>query len=215
MARKRISQQPRQTILLVTSTEAEALYFSQMRKDCRYSNMTVVWENDYKDLEHLILLASRMRSSGGYNSAWVVFGLSDVKATTQQVKALLGYAEQKKVKLAWNNPSMPLWYLLHLQAPKGFVGDQGMIDAALAKQFPSFSSDASYLLGEGGYLHLRLYSAKSKAAVNAASYNSIVAPKLGLAPTNMVAMLNDITDICGLADLTHNQKQLGLNRKNG
>jgi hypothetical protein len=28
-------------------------------------------------------------------------------------------------------------------------------------------------------------------------------------------MLNDITDICGLADLTHNQKQLGLNKKNG
>ena len=43
MARKRISQKPRETILLVTATEAEALYFSQMRKDCRYSNMTVVW----------------------------------------------------------------------------------------------------------------------------------------------------------------------------
>nr|WP_321298135.1 RloB domain-containing protein [uncultured Sphaerochaeta sp.] len=215
MARKRISQQPRQTVLLVTATEAEALYFSQMRKDCRYSNMTVVWERDYKDLEHLILLTSRLRTSGGYNSAWVVFGFSDVQATVQQVKALQVYAEQKKVKLAWNNPSLPLWYLLHLQAPKGFVGDQSMIEAALAKQFPSFSSAASYLLGEGSYLHLRLYSAKSKAAVNAASYSSLVTPKLGLAPTNMVAMLNDITEICGLADLTHNQKQLGLSRKNG
>ncbi len=51
--------------------------------------------------------------------------------------------------------------------------------------------------------------------VNASAYNSLVAGKQGLPPTNIVAMLNDITDICGLADLTHNQKQLGLNKKNG
>jgi len=38
---------------------------------------------------------------------------------------------------------------------------------------------------------------------------------VGLGATNMVAMLNDITEICGLADLTHNQKRLGLNKKNG
>lgn len=215
MARKRISQQPRQTILLVTATEAEALYFSQMRKDCRYSNMTVVWEQDCKDLSSLINLASRMRSGGNYSSVWVVFGLADLGVSPEQVSKLLAHAEQKKVKLAWNNPSLPLWYLLHLQAPKGFVQDPKMIESALSKQFPSFSSDASYLLGDGMSLHLRLYSAKSKAAVNASSYNALVAGKLGLAPTNIVGMLNDITEVCGLADLTHNQKQLGLNKKNG
>lgn len=215
MARKRISQQPRQTILLVTATEAEALYFSQMRKDCRYSNMTVVWEQDCKDLSALINLASRMRNAGNYSSVWVVFGLADLGVSPEQVSKLLAHAEQKKVKLAWNNPSLPLWYLLHLQAPKGFVQDPNMIESALAKQFPSFSSDASYLLGDGMNLHLRLYSAKSKAAVNVSSYNALVAGKLGLAPTNIVGMLNDITEICGLADLTHNQKQLGLNKKNG
>ena len=31
----------------------------------------------------------------------------------------------------------------------------------------------------------------------------------------MIALLNDITEICGLADLSHNQKQLGMKRKNG
>lgn len=215
MARKRISQQPRQTILLVTASEAEALYFSQMRKDCRYSNMTVVWEQGYKDLPNLITIASKMRNSGNFSCVWVVFGFADLNVKAEQVSKLLAFAEQKKVKLAWNNPSLPLWYLLHLQAPKGFVQDPKMIESALAKQFPSFSNSASYLLGEGMNLHLRLYSAKSKAAVNASSYNSLVAGKLGLAPTNIVAMLNDITEICGLADLTHNQKQLGLNKKNG
>jgi hypothetical protein len=125
------------------------------------------------------------------------------------------HAEKKKVNLAWNNPSLPLWYLLHLQTPKGFVKDPAMIESALAGQFPGFSSDAAYLLDEGLDLHLKLYSAKSKAAVNASSYNALTASQVGLAPTNMVALLNDITDICGLADLTHNQKRLGLNKNKG
>jgi hypothetical protein len=90
-----------------------------------------------------------------------------------------------------------------------------MIESALAGQFPGFSSDAAYLLDEGLDLHLKLYSAKSKAAVNASSYNALTASQVGLAPTNMVALLNDITDICGLADLTHNQKRLGLNKNKG
>jgi hypothetical protein len=215
MARKRISQKPRRTILVVTATEAEALYFSQMRKDCRYANMTVVWEPDYKDLANLITLAGRMRTKEQYSSVWLVFGFADLDVSVQEVKELMPHAEKKKVNLAWNNPSLPLWYLLHLQAPKGFVKDPAMIESALAGQFPGFSSNAAYLLDEGLDLHLKLYSAKSKAAVNASSYNALTASQVGLAPTNMVALLNDITDICGLADLTHNQKRLGLNKNKG
>ena len=37
--RKRNSTESRRTLLLVTATEAEALFFSQMRKDCRYGNL--------------------------------------------------------------------------------------------------------------------------------------------------------------------------------
>lgn len=215
MARKRISQQPRRTILVVTATEAEALYFSQMRKDCRYSNLSVVWEPNCKDLEHLITVTGKMRNSQNFSSAWALFGFSDLNETVQHVKELEEFAEKKKVKLAWNNPSLPLWYLLHLQQPKGFVADPTMIERALSQPFPNFRGDAAYLLKDGMNLHLRLYAAKSKAAVNASAYNALVAPKLGLTATNVVAMLNDITDICGLADLTHNQKQLGLQKKNG
>jgi hypothetical protein len=215
MARKRISEKPRRTILLVTATEAEALYFSQMRKDCRYANMTVVWEPDFKDLEHLITLAGRRRNSENFSTAWVVFGLKDLNLDVKDVKSAQSLAEKKKVKLAWNNPSLGLWYLLHLQAPKGFVQDPSLIDSVLAKQFPSYTSDASFLLSEGLDLHFRLYSAKSKAAINAAAYNQMAVASVGLGATNMVAMLNDITEICGLADLTHNQKRLGLNKKNG
>ena len=88
MARKRISEKPRRTILLVTATEAEALYFSQMRKDCRYANMTVVWEPDFKDLEHLITLAGRRRNSENFSTAWVVFGLKDLNLDVKDVKSV-------------------------------------------------------------------------------------------------------------------------------
>lgn len=215
MARKRISQKPRETILVVTATEAEALYFSQMRKDCRYSNMTVVWQETFNDLHQLIGMAARMRTTGSYTSAWLVFGLADLGIDSSAVKAQMEYAKRRKVGLAWNNPSLSLWYLLHMQAPRSFVSDPKIIEGALANQLPAFRADASYLLDEGMDLHLRLYSAKSKAAVNASSYNAAVEPSVGLTATNMIALLNDITDICGLADLSHNQKQLGMKRNNG
>ena len=80
---------------------------------------------------------------------------------------------------------------------------------------PTFTDDASYLLGDGMDLQLRLYSAKSNAVVNASTYAQNVGLSAGLSPTNMNALLNDITEICGLADLSHNQRQLGLRRKDG
>ncbi len=212
MARKKISNKPRRTILIITATEAEALYFSQMRKDSRYSNMTVLWEQEFKDLEHLITLASRYRNTGDYSVVWVLFGLADLTVTPSEVKGVLPYAKKKKVGLAWTNPTLPIWYLLHFQTPNGFVGDTSVISKALEKTLPGFSSDASYLLTDGMYLHLKLYPAKAKASLNANSYNRLVEKDLGLAAVSLVPLLNDITDICGLADLTHNQKQLGMNK---
>ncbi len=212
MARKKISNKPRRTILIVTATEAEALYFSQMRKDCRYSNLTVVWEQEFKDLENLINLASRYRNTGNYSVVWVLFGLADLAIAPSEVKRLLPHAKKKKVSLSWTNPSMPLWYLLHLQTPRGFVGEPSLITSALEKSLPGFTPDASYLLTEGMYLHLKLYPAKAKASLNASAYNRLVEKDLGLAAISLVPLLNDITEICGLADLTHNQKQLGMHK---
>ncbi|WP_320127949.1 RloB domain-containing protein [uncultured Sphaerochaeta sp.] len=212
MARKRIKDEPRRTILIVTATEAEALYFSQMRKDCRFSNMTVQWVETFKDLSNLITIASHMRNSGNFSSVWVLFGLSNLEISPTQVKELIPFATKKKVKLAWTNPSFPLWYLLHLQSPRGFVSDASVINKALVSPLGGFSDDANYLLTDGLNLHLKLYPYKAKAAVNASDYNSLVEGKLGLAATNLITLFNDITDVCGLADLTHNQKQLGMKK---
>jgi hypothetical protein len=213
MARKRIKESPRKTILIVTASEAEALYFSQMRKDCRFSNMTVRWASTSKDLTDLVTIASRMRNSGDFASVWALFGLSDLGIEPADVKEAMPYANKKRVKLAWTNPSISLWYLLHLQSPRGFVGDRDAIGRALAGALEGFSDSASYLLTDGLSLHLRLYPYKAKAAVNASEYNALVERQLGLPATNLMTLFNDITEICGLADLTHNQKQLGMGKR--
>ncbi|MGI6436682.1 MAG: RloB domain-containing protein [Sphaerochaeta sp.] len=212
MARKRLSQPPRKTILLVTASEIESLYFSQMRKDCRYSNMTVEHQPVFKDLHHLINLAARKRSAGGFTTVWLVFGLADLGLSAHDVRAELEHAEKKRVHLAWNNPGLPLWFYLHFQEPKAFVRDMGAINGALEKAIDGYSYTSEYFLNDGDNFHLRLYSAKSKAAVNGAMYNDRTRVEAGLEPTRMIALLNEITDICGLADLSRNQKQLGLKK---
>ena len=43
MKRKKTNGNARKTLLIVTASEAESLYFSQMRKDWRYAKMTIMW----------------------------------------------------------------------------------------------------------------------------------------------------------------------------
>lgn len=211
MQRKRINQNPLKTMLVVTASEAEALYFSQMRKDCRYANMHVQWAGaNIKTLDELVMAAAKLRTKGKYDSTWAMFGFADLGVNAAQVKAVMPLAESKKVKLVWTNPSLPLWYLLHLQAPKGPVTDTAVISNALRGPLPGFSPDARYLLTDGMSLHLKLYPAKAKAALNASSYNEIIEPRTGLPATNIPTLLNEISEICGLADLSHNQKLVGM-----
>lgn len=211
MLRKRINQNPFKTMLVVTASEAEALYFSQMRKDCRYANMHVQWAGaDTRSLEELVLYAAKLRTKGKFDSTWVMFGFADLGVNAAQVKAVMPLAESKKIRLVWTNPSLPLWFLLHLQAPKGPVMDPAVISKALGGPLPGFASDARYLLTDGMSLHLKLYPAKAKAALNASAYNEIVESRTGLPATNIPSLLNEISDICGLADLSHNQKLVGM-----
>ncbi|MFA6844811.1 MAG: RloB domain-containing protein [Sphaerochaetaceae bacterium] len=213
MARKKLTRSPNSTILIVTSNQSSALYFSQMRKDCRYSNLNVEWCDKYKDLVDFINQAARLRSHGNYTVVWALFDFDDMHATADEVKAVLSFAEQRKVNLAWNNPSQSLWYLLHFQTPIGVVSESRVIDDALANNFvPHYKTGAEYLLTDGLSFHLSLFPNKSKAANNASSYNAMAEKATGLAATNLILLFNDITRVCGPADVTHNQRQLGLKK---
>ena len=82
--RKNITD-PKQTILIVCATEAEALYFSQMRKDCRYVNLTVL-TSPKQDIKTLIDYTGRERSRGRFDSAWALFGFDDVSIDKDGLK---------------------------------------------------------------------------------------------------------------------------------
>lgn len=212
MKRKKNNEKPRRTLLVVTASEAQSLYFSQMRKDCRYTNMTVLWAQEAVTLEDLVKEAYKARIKGRYDSTWCVFGFHDMGVDSQQVRLIAAFAQKKKVQLAWTNPSIALWYLLHLQSPRTPISDPAIIESTLSSVFPNFSNTPSYLLNEGSSLHLKLFSAKAQAAVNAGSYNALVAQQRGsdLPPVNMTKLLTEISDICGTADMSHNQKLIGL-----
>lgn len=211
MKRKKINENPRKTLLIVTSTEAESLYFSQMRKDCRYTNMTIIWAEEALTVEDLVKRAAQERTRGKFDSTWCVFGFSAMGLTPGQVREAVAFSTKKKVQLAWTNPGIALWYLLHLQTPRMPIGEESLIDKTLAGVFPKFSSSAEYLLTEGSSLHLKLFPTKALAVVNAGNYNSIAQQNSGgVPPVQMVKLLNEISDICGNADMSHNQKLIGL-----
>jgi hypothetical protein len=211
MKRKKQNEKPRKTLLVVTASESESLYFSQMRKDCRYTNMTVLWAQDAQTLEDLVKEAYKARVKGRFDSTWCVFGFESMGVDSQQVRMAIELAGKKKVQLAWTNPGIALWYLLHLQSPRMPIVDEATIERTLAGVFPNFSSEPSYLLNEGASLHLKLFGGKAQAAVNAGNYNSLAQQRSGgLPPVNITKLLNEIADICGTADMSHNQKLIGL-----
>ncbi len=214
MKRKRMKESPRQTILLVTSTEAESLYFSQMRKDCRYTNLTVMMAEEVSTLEEMIRFAAKMRLKGHFDLVWCVFSTKKMNVNADNIAEVNELADKKKVKLAWNAPDLALWYLLHLQSPSQPIEDVSVITSALGGVLPKFSPEPEYLLSDGASLHLKLFNAKAQAVVNASSYNAMVSSRgVRMQPVNMTKLLNDITQVCGAADMSHNQKLIGL--KNG
>jgi hypothetical protein len=211
MKRKKHNEKPRKTLLIVTASEAESLYFSQMRKDCRYTNMTVAWAEEAQSLEDLIQYAYKMRTKGKFDSTWSFFGFEDYDVSSDQVAEAVQYAKKKRVQLAWVQPGISLWYLLHLQSPRMPISDSSLVESTLKGVFPGYSNEADYLLHAGSALHLRLFSAKAQAVVNAGSYNTLVQQRnASIAPVNMTKLLNEIADVCGTADMSHNQKLIGL-----
>ena len=135
--RKNITD-PKQTILIVCATEAEALYFSQMRKDCRYVNLTVL-TSPKQDIKTLIDYTGRERSRGRFDSAWALFGFDDVSIDKDGLKEVEEVAERKKVKLCWFNPSFELWFAFHLTAPSSFTTDLAPYMNKLRESFPGFA----------------------------------------------------------------------------
>lgn len=203
--RKRTPVLPRKTILLTTASPAIAAYFSRVRKDCRYVNMTVECV-PAEDLAELIKVTGKQRIAGKFSKAWAVFSFADFGLKADDVKAAMPLAEARKVQLGWVNPSLSMWLFLHLKPLNVYVEGSASFDQAIGKVFPGYAATAEYMTNEGQDLHLTLFSSFSKAVINAGDYNRICEKKTGLAATSFVSMYEDIKEICGEADLSHNLK---------
>lgn len=205
MTRTRIPVLPKKTILIATANPAIAAYFSRMRKDCRYTSMTVQCL-PADTIDALIKATSRARIAGKFASAWAVFGLNDFDLKPADIPAAQDLASTRKVRLAWTSPNLSLWLFLHLKPLNIYIDKAEPLDQALAKVFPSYQPTAQYMSNEGQDIHLKLFPSFSKAIVNAASYNRIAERTTGVAATTFPLLYEDIKDLCGDADLSHNQK---------
>jgi len=209
MKRKRNIKSPMKTMLIYTASKAEQVYFGQVRKDCRYTNMTVQSVKELKDLPNFIMQAGKERTNGKYSSAWAFFGFSDfenfdVKELEDNVKL----AKKKKIHLCWIQPDLNLWIYLHFGLPTNFVSDSTLFEKQLEKSLSGYSLTSEYLSGLGQNLHLVLFSKFSKAILNEKQYNIVSKQKTGIPATNMDKLYLEIHDICGNGDITHNQKTL-------
>ena len=207
MTRKSIPTPPKSTILIATANPAVAAYFSRVRKDCRYVNMTVEFFQAYT-LEGLIKATGKARIAGKFASAWAIFGLDDFSITAEEVVAAQPFADARKVKLGWTLPSFSMWLYIHLKPLNQYISDAASFDQALAKVFPGYELTADYMTNEGQDIHLRLFSSFSKAINNTNVYNKISEKVNGIPATTFPLLYEDIKNICGEADLSHNQKLL-------
>ena len=101
--RKKNITEAKGTILLVTATKAESIYFNQMRKDCRYMNLTVEWAgSDNLNLKQLIDITSRKKLAGRYQYVWALFGLDEVLAKYRKSPGSLSSNKFAAVRRTWN-----------------------------------------------------------------------------------------------------------------
>lgn len=203
--RKRNKVEAKETMLLVCALESEAVFFSQMRKDCRYSNLTVVAQ-ETDSLEKFIDAAAKERSKGKFSVCWALFGFDDLNTNVDEVKQLMDYAEKKKVNLCFFNPTFDLYFMLFVAKPRAFIGDSEMIRNRVHSSFEGYDGSVEYFLTKGLNLNFKIYPQLALADGNARDYNNIAEIDTGLPATTLPLFFDSLKNVCGKADMSHNLK---------
>ncbi len=205
--RKKNITEAKGTILLVTATKAESIYFNQMRKDCRYMNLTVEWAGSEKlSLKQLIDITGKKKLAGKFQYVWALFGFDEVGCDNETLKEMKEYAERKKINLCYFSPCFEIWFALHLGPLGAVVSNPELIRNRVKSAIKGFDMSPEFLLTNGLNLHLQLFSRHATADLNARNYNDIAKMQTGLAATTMPEFNECIQTVCGKADMSHNQK---------
>lgn len=205
--RKRARVLPKETMLLVCANESEAIFFSQMRKDCRYSNLTIMTAPQNCDsLEKFIDFSSRSKNRGKFSVCWSVFGLAELNVDGFALQDGLDYASRKKVNLLYFNPSFDLYFLLHMQKPAKFISSEEEIARLVSEKFNGYELSTNYFLTDGLNFNFEIYPQLAEADRNAREYNADCEFETGMPVTSLPAFFDSLKEICGKADMSHNRK---------
>lgn len=204
--RKRVRVVPKETMLLVCATESESIFFSQMRKDCRYSNLTIITAPANSSLDKFIEFAGRAKNRGKFSVCWAAFGLNDLNTDVDSVIDRLEIAERKKVNLLHFNPSFDLYFLLHSERPAKFISSADKIKNKVASLHDGYELTPEYFLTKGLNINFEIYPKLAEADKNARDYNDDVEFETGLIATALPAFFDSLKNVCGKADMSHNQK---------
>ncbi len=188
------------SMLMLCATEAETIFFNQLRKDCRYQNLTVL-KSSSNVLDKMLSEAGSLKKKEKFDSVWCVFGLDEVGLSLEAVAEAEKTAEKKKVKLLYFNPSFELYFALFEMTPRKLMTKEELLKRCTAS-FPSFELGQKYLLTEGLNLNFKIYPRLAVADQNARTYNDISELETGFKATSMPLFFDDLKEVCGKADMS-------------
>lgn len=199
--RKKSKVEAKASMLLLCATDAEVVFFSQFRKDCRYSNLTVL-KSSSTNLEKMLSEAGSLRTKGKYTAVWCLFGLDEVGVSIEDCALAEEIAEKKRVKMLYFAPSFDLYFALFEMSPRKIV-TKDELERRCAQAFPGYELTTKYFLTDGLNLNFKIYPRLAVADQNARSYNELSEMDTGYKATTLPLFLEELKSVCGQADMSH------------
>ncbi|MBQ0071998.1 MAG: RloB domain-containing protein [Spirochaetales bacterium] len=203
--RKKSKVEAKGSMLMVCATDAEVTFFSQLRKDCRYSNLTIV-KAQASSLQKFLSEAGSLRSKGKYTSVWCVFGYDELETTAEEVSEAKETAEKKRLNMLYFDPSFDLYFALHEVSPRKIMTKEDLA-RRVAAAYEGYELTAQYFLTKGANMNFMIYPKLAVADQNARSYDDLVEINTGYKATTLPEFLDDLKTVCGKADMSHTRNR--------
>ncbi len=203
--RKKNKIEVKKSMLLLCATDAETVFFNQLRKDCRYSSLTVQ-KSTASSLEKLISEAGALRNKGKYSSVWCAFGLDELSVTVEDVARAEESAARKKVRMLYFEPSFDLYFALFLSTLRK-PSSKADLERIIRGEYPDYELTSSYFLRDGINMNFRIYPRLAVADQNARLYNSLMEDETGFRATTLSEFFTDLKDVCGAADMSQTRSK--------
>lgn len=202
VGRKKERIEGAQALLIVTHSAFEGAYFNQMRKDLRYSTMSINTPDKDLDWKAFIDYAARERIRGKYQAVYAVMGALEAGLNTDDIDSAVEYAEKKSVGLLYFVPSFSLYFVLFNEVPK--AGEN--IQERAYELYDGLEETLLYLNGKGKDLNQRIYPRLLEAERNAERLNDESLDRYGYRATSLPEFLVDIKRILGKGDMSQAKK---------